>query len=209
MRFRPIGLLLSGVVVASSACSMDATAPSSLAAPEQAVMARGGVGGQSGRLNSESDDRFAGSVPTTYRVTIDPKRRNLLRFGPHTLDIPARAICSSHSGYGLQVFDLDCTPEKSSVTITAVVRATAEGIPRIDLSPQMRFDPQTTVTLSLYVPNLSRASSPWTILYCATQSLAQCVDESVLDPSLATRANYRESTLFRRIKHFSGYFVES
>jgi hypothetical protein len=207
MRLRPIGLLLSGVVVASSACSMDATAPSSsMSAPQGAMMAKSG---QNDEVGNGRGDRFAGSVGTTFTVTIDPKRRNLLRFGPHTLEIPARAICGSGSGYGLQYFDRDCRAEQSSVTITAVVRATPDGIPRIDMYPQMRFDPRATVTLTMYVPHLSPTTSDWKILYCATHSTALCVDESLRDPTLVTRTNYRESTLFRRIRHFSGSFVES
>jgi hypothetical protein len=203
MRFRPIGLLLSGVVVASSACSMDATAPSSLAAPTSAVMAKGSNAGD------RRDDELARSLVATYTVTIDPQRRNLLRFGPHTLDIPAKAVCSTKSGYGLESFDLACKGEKAPITITAVVRSTADGTPRIDLLPELRFNPKKQVTLTLYVPTLTPASSGWNILYCATHSLSLCVDESQLDPTLATHADYQSHTLFRRIKHFSGYFVES
>jgi hypothetical protein len=206
MRFRPFGLLVSGLVVASSACSMDATAPSSLAVPAGAAMARGGQGAG---VNSEPvGDRFAGSTATTYTVTIDPRRRNLLHFGPHTLDIAAKAICSPASGYGISKFDLSCKDEKNPVTITAVVRSTASGIPRIDLMPEMRFSPKRTVTLSLYVPTLTPGESIGRILYCATQTMELCVDEAELDPDLATHADYRTNTLFRRIKHFSGYFVE-
>ena len=207
MRFRLIGLLLSGVVVAASACSMDATAPSSLAAPESAVMAKGGR--PIGVSSEPVGDRFAGATFTTYTVTIDPQRRNVLHFGPHTLEIPPKAVCNPTSGYGLGSFDLDCKGEKDPVTITAIVRATESGIPRIDLMPQLRFSPRRAVTLTLYVPNLSHESSAWNILYCATQTTEFCIDETELDPSLATHADYRSSTLFRRIKHFSGYYVET
>ncbi len=186
---------------------MDATAPSSLAVPGGAAMTKGY---ESGRRGGQVDDRFAGSPVTTYKFSIDPKRANLLQIGSHTLDIPANAICNTKSGYGLETFDLDCKAEKAKVTITAILRETSDSIPRIDLFPHMRFDPEATVTLTMSVPALSRSSSPeWTILYCPTVTQMYCVDESVLDPSLATRANYRQHTLFRRIKHFSGYFVES
>lgn len=207
MRFHPLGLLLCGVVVASSACSMDATAPGSLAAPGGASMAKGGKAGAG--IGATSGDRFAGAEKVTYTLTIDPQRRNLLRFGPHTLDIPARAICAAGSGYGTAAFDLACKSEKEPVTITALVRTAADGTPRIDLTPEMRFSPKRTVTLKLFVPNLTRESSAWNILFCATQSMDQCVDEAELDPSLRTHADFGASTLFRRIKHFSGYFVET
>lgn len=207
MRIRPIGLLLSGVVAASSACSMDATAPSSLAAPESAALARGGKQAAVGVRSVH--DRFAGATVTTYTVTIDPRRRNLLSFGPHTLDVPAQAICGTASGYGLDSFGLNCGAATSPVTITAKLRSTSAGVPRIDLTPELRFSPRRTVTLRLYVPNLARGSFTGRILYCPTETMDRCVDEAVIDPSLETHVNHRESTLFRRIKHFSGYFVES
>lgn len=207
MRFHPLGLLLCGVVVASSACSMDATAPGSLAAPGGASTVKGGKA--AGTIGATSSDRFAGSKQDTYTVTIDPQRRNLLHFGPHLLDIPARAICAAGSGYGAAAFDLACESEKDPVTIIALVRTAADGTPRIDLMPELRFSPRRMVTLELFVPNLTHESSAWNILYCATQSMDQCVDEAELDPSMRTHADFGASTLFRRIKHFSGYFVET
>jgi hypothetical protein len=203
MRARPLGLLLSGVVVASSACSMDATAPSSpMAAPAPAVRATGNYSG------GGSDDHFPTAGAVTYVVTVDPQRSNLLHFGGHTLKIPANAICNENAGYGVESFDLGCKAEKDPVTITAIVRASESGIPRIDLLPQLRFSPKRAVTLSLRVPDLQSIGPSPTILYCSTASTDLCIDESVLDPTLATHADVRASTLFRRIKHFSGYFVQ-
>jgi hypothetical protein len=213
MRLRPIGLLLSGVVVASSACSVDATSPSSIAAPESAMLwqAKGkgnGKGVGTGPAVS-SEDRFAGLPQTTYTVTINPNRPNLLQFGPHRLDVPAQAICSEESDYGIESFDTECARSRAPITITAVVRATASGVPRIDFSPALRFNPKRAVTLHLYVPDVSRRSITGRILYCPTVTMVGCIDEAAYDHSLETHINYRESTLFRRIKHFSGYFVES
>jgi hypothetical protein len=226
MRFRPIGLLLSGVVVASSACSMDATAPSSHApaalAPSAAAASasewtggnnRNGGGdwndsrdrsGQGG--NGGSGGNAAGS--TSYAVTIDPRRQNVLRFGAYTLTVPARAICSEKSGYGLEVFDKDCKNEKNPVTIAAVVRSTDGGVPRIDLMPAMRFNPKLVVTLTLSVADLPAPGSSPRFLYCPTASMSSCIDEAELDPTLATQVDTAAKTVFRRIKHFSGYFVE-
>ncbi len=208
MRLRPLGLLLSGALVVTSGCSMDSTAPASLAAPESAALAKGGRKGF-GVVSESVGDLFAGAATTTYTVTIEPQRRNVLHFGPHVLDIPANAICDAESGYGTALFDVDCRGEKHRVTITAKVRSTANGIPRIDLMPEMRFSPARMVTLTLYVPGLSPASAPWNILYCATETTEVCLDEGALDPTMRTQANFGTSTLFRRIKHFSGYFVES
>jgi len=207
MRFRPLALLVSSMVVASSACSMDATGPSSLTAPDRAAAARGN-GGSAWSGQVQHRDPFAYASPATYTVTINPRQANLLRFGPHVLDIPASAICDARSGYGLPSFDLGCKAERKRVTITAILRSTESGVPRIDLYPAIRFNPTQVVTLRLYVPNLPDASSIPRILYCPAHTANQCIDEAELDPTLATQVDYQSSTLFRRIKHFSGYFVE-
>jgi hypothetical protein len=205
MRFRPIGVLLSGVVVASSACSMDATAPSSsLAAPASAAKA---AGAKQNDFQGQWSDESPATDRSTYVVTIDPRRPNTLRFGPHRLEIPAGAICADGSDYGLAYFDQDCKSERDFVTITAVLRSSAGGIPRIDLLPQLRFNPDRIVTLTLSVPDISLVAPTPSILYCPTLSAEGCIDEAQRDSSLATHVDERTSTVFRRIKHFSGYFL--
>jgi hypothetical protein len=209
MRFRPTGLLLFGIVAFSSACSMDATAPSSQAPPILAARASTAWNGDA-RSDSQRGAPLAGddAKASTYAVTIDPRRPHVLRFGAYTLELPGNAICDHASGYGLDVFNLDCSVEKHPVTITAVVRSTATGIPRIDLMPEMRFSPRRVVTLSLFLADAPRPTSSPRILYCATASTNKCVDEAQLDPTLVTQVDAASNTVFRRIKHFSGYFVE-
>src|SRR6476659_2402041 len=126
MRFRPILLMLSGVVVASSACSMDATAPTSRMAPASELTAARGKSGEG--FFKPRPDPFSNSIGVTYTVTINPQTTNVLRFGPHTLIIPGRAICAASSDYGPAYFDEDCKTEKRPVTITALVRATDDSI---------------------------------------------------------------------------------
>jgi hypothetical protein len=208
MRFRPLGSLLCGIVVASSGCSMDATAPSrpapSPAAPRVAAELSDG--------GNDAENRAWPSAPSsgetsTYVVTVDPQRSQVLRFGDYTLELPGNAICEEESGYGLDVFNLECKAEKNPVTIVAVVQRTADGIPRIDLMPEMRFNPKRVVTLSLFVGDAPMPASP-RMLYCATFATAECIDEALLDATLATRVDAASSTVFRRIKHFSGYYVQ-
>ncbi len=202
MRFPSFGLLLSGVVVASSACSIDATAPASLAAPASAVMAKGTQAG------NWQDGPRSGS-PLVYTTTIDPRRRNVLHFGAHTLDIGEKAICDAPSGYGLALFDQTCRSEKSRVTITAVVRTSTDGMPRIDLLPEIRFSPTSVVTLTLHVQGPTFDVTQPRILYCPSASSIVCIDESLLDPTLATFVDAQSHTVFRRIKHFSGYYLDN
>lgn len=210
MRLRPFGLLLSGVV-ASSACSMDATAPPTLG-PSAAVARASETRSPGGRsdANNPFQPATAGAleVTSTYVVTVYPQRPNVLRFGPFTVDLPANAICDQGSGYGLDVFDLDCKAEKNSVRITALVRSMAGGAPRIDFMPEMRFSPKRVVTLVQSMADAPMPASSPRLLYCATVLQTACVDEAALDPTLVTEVDVASRTVFRRIKHFSGYFVE-
>jgi len=189
MRLRPLGLLLFGVV-ASSACSVDATRPSPLAPSGPAAR------------------RESATSLTTYRATIDPQRDTVLSFGAYTLELPGNAVCNRDAGYGLESFDLDCKAEKGSVTIVAMVRPVPGAIPRIDFLPELRFNPKRIVTLRVAAPAIQMASPTPRILYCATLVTDVCVNEAELDPSLATYVDPASRTVFRRIKHFSGYFVE-
>ena len=207
MRFRPILLLLSGVVVASSACSMDATAPTSQMAPRSETNAASARPGDA--FFTPQPDPFSSAAGVTYTVTFNPQMTNVLHFGAHTLIIPGRAICTADSGYGSEYFNADCKTEKRPVTISALVRTTSDSIPRIDFTPQLRFSPRESVILLLHVPNLTPASPIGSILYCATATTTTCVDEAATDPELQTFRDYLTHTLFRRIKHFSGYFVET
>lgn len=204
MRLRSLRLLLSGAVVASSACSMDATAPTPLVSPSSAARAMEVMDG--GVTDRASGRPLSDASEATYVITVDPQRQNVLRFGPYTLDLPANAICNQDSGYGLDVFDAECKAEKEPVTITALVRSPVDGLPRIDLLPEVRFSPKRVVMLTLSVADAPMPSAPQ-FLYCATLSTVECIDEARLDPTLATYVDEANRTLFRRIKHFSGYFV--
>jgi hypothetical protein len=209
MRFRPIGLLMSAVAVASTACSMDSTAPTPLGPSTTAARAAASSdGGDTGERGNRWRPAGAPEVTTTYVITVDPQRQNVLGFGPYTLDLPANAICNQDSGYGLDLFDVECRAEKEPVTITALVRSTATGLPRIDLLPEMRFNPKRVVTLTLSMADAATPTSSPRFLYCATLSTVECIDEAELDPTLATYVDEANGTVLRRIKHFSGYYVE-
>jgi hypothetical protein len=198
MRFRLPALLLSGVVVASSACS-DVTTTSPLAAPERAGLSQSA---QQSKLNPVSTDDDVES----YTFTIDPTRRNQLQFGAHSLDLPANAVCVESSGYGPDWWNAPCATSTRPLTISVQVRGASKGLPRVDLLPAVRFHPHTVVTLELFVKRLSKDKSTFSVLYCGT-SKATCIDESLTDPTLTAHYDRPAHTLFRRIKHFSGYLV--
>jgi hypothetical protein len=199
MRLRPLALALTGVLIASSACS-DATGPTRVAAP-------GGAAAYQGMQWGQNDGGW--SDRTSFQVTIDPRRRNELEFGPYTLLLPPDAVCRlDDSGYGTDSFDAPCAPETEPVTIRAKLTVDAQGHRRIELQPQMRFNPARTVVLSMYVGQAALLSGErWRILFCPVGDPRGCVDESLLDESLTTIVDFKRGIVYRRIKHFSGYLA--
>jgi hypothetical protein len=208
MRVRSLALTLSGVLVASSGCS-DATAPSSLAAPASAVASQGLSLRQQNELWAQNHHGGKEGRPTSYQVTIDPTQRNDLHFGQHTLSLPANSVCSLEgSGYGLPTFDQPCTAATQPIEIRATVSTDAQGHPRIDLQPEMRFDPAKTAVLTTDVGRAALLSAAnWRIFYCSGAGRQWCVDESWYDPSLTTHVDLERGLVYRRIKHFSGYLT--
>lgn len=201
MRLRYLVLAMSGVVVASSACSTDATSPLPLAAPEGAGLSKGSSNLQAAPYDAARND--------DYVFTIDPRRDNYLTFGDHSLWLPANSVCDpATSGYGIGTWDLACSPLATSITITANVRSTSGGLPRVDFEPAIRFNPDRAAYLTFTV-NGRRAkdAAEMRILYCPTSASKDCVDEALADPSLETVLNRPMKMVYRRIKHFSGYLV--
>ena len=139
---------------------------------------------------------------TEFTFVIDPSQSYSLALKTHRLDIPARAICDLNtSGYGATFWNSPCTPSSVPVAITAHVHGASGGLPQVDFTPALRFNPATEVMLYMYVKNPRKAASNWQILYCASKT-APCTVED--DRSFADQA---AKTVFRRIKHFSGYMV--
>jgi hypothetical protein len=205
MRLRYLLLAMSGVVVASSACSTDATSPLPLTAPESAGLSKGGLpDGRAKPVKATTEDDTS-----TYVIQVDPRRDNYLKFGAHSLWLPARSICDpATSGYGMGMWDLACSPLTTKITITARVRSASGGLPRIDFEPALRFNPRETVYLSLAVKGKqAQKAAAMGILYCPTNASKSCVDEVLTDPSLETVLDRPNKLVYRRIKHFSGYLV--
>lgn len=207
MRLRYLIIAMSGVVVASSACS-DVTAPLPLAAPGNAGLSKG----QANALPNGNAKPVTGTIEddsSVYVVRIDPRRDNYLQFGAHTLWLPAHSVCDpATSGYGMGTWDLSCSPLTSSITITAKVRSASGGLPRIDFQPALRFNPHESVYLTLAVKGKqAQQAAAMGILYCQNSATKSCVDESLTDPTLETVLNRPDHLVYRRIKHFSGYLV--
>ncbi|MFL5620605.1 MAG: hypothetical protein ACJ79A_19680 [Gemmatimonadaceae bacterium] len=203
-------ILVGGIVVASSACSVDSTSPS---LEQSAVRTPERV---SQFVPTDAQKALIGVTDGTYKVTFNPQQNQVFSLGPNRLEIPANAVCNiGTSTYGPAFWDSPCTPQARPVTLTVTVKDASSDHPSVEFQPAMRFNPQTTVSLYMYVPQVTQADAKsWVILYCpntgsgsASSGSGGCVNEALLDHDLSTYVDYDASVLFRRIKHFSMYRV--
>lgn len=212
-------VLVGGIVVASSACRVDGITPTAsertLAPARALASSNSGPGSTSG----------FGDVPDgTYSFTIDPRIEQVVTLGQSRVVLPASSICAlGVSGYGPALWDDGCNPQRKPFTLKVTVSGSGTENAAVDFQPAMRFDPTKTVTMTLFVPQLS-AGTPydWTIFYCPTpdgkpgerlgtnlmRADPTCVDESQADPSLRVTVDYQNDVLTRRLKHFSIYQIQ-
>ena len=206
MRLRYLLLAMSGVVVASSACSTDATSPRPFAAPESAGLSKGS---NTKDTSTPVDVYDAQGSDGEYTVQINPTHDSYIKFGAHSLWLPANSVCDpATSTYGMGTWNDPCSPLTTSISITAKVRSTSGGLPRVDFEPALRFNPATASYLTLSVQGKeAKAAAEMQVLYCPTSSSKDCVDEALTDPTLQTVLDRSMKMVYRRIKHFSGYLV--
>jgi hypothetical protein len=214
-------LMVSGIAVASSACSVDGITPTStersLAPAASPFAARGSSSGP----GSMSD--LGSLADGTYTFTVDPRIDQVVTIGQSRVVLPASSVCAlGVSGYGPTLWDRGCNPEKRPFTLKVTVAGSGTENAALDFQPSMRFDPTKTVTMDIFVPQLNAETTyDWTIFYCPTPSGQPgarlgtnlmradptCVDESLIDPSLGVTADYQNNVLSRRLKHFSAYQI--
>jgi hypothetical protein len=145
-----------------------------------------------------------GVTVTTFEYL--PNTPTIARIGEdHSIAFAPWAICDpATAGYGPDVWNTPCAAATTRITITARSWRDAQGHPRIEFSPALRFSPARLVTL--YIRDRDAARDPgYTIVYCGEDG--QCIDESATDPTLVTHRNLASGVLWRRIRHFSSYNV--
>jgi hypothetical protein len=219
-------ILVGGIVVASSACSVDGIAPTSTEstlAPTTPTLA---VASQASGSATAATGTDSGLLPDgTYSFVIDPRIDQVVVLGQSRVVLPASSVCAlGVSGYGPTLWDRGCNPQKKPFTLIVTVAGSGTDYAALDFQPAMRFDPTKTVTMSLYVASLKTNSTyNWKIFYCPTpdgrpgQRLGTnlmradptCVDESLTDASLKVVPDYTNSVLVRRLKHFSAYQADN
>jgi hypothetical protein len=141
----------------------------------------------------------------TFRV--DNAQGITKKLGANVISIPAGAICDIlTSGYGSTTWNNDCQPLKGSILITATLLQDSDGQPYVDFQPAMRFSPSKEVMLFLR-QGKNTAKKQLFVMYCDNAGF--CSDESLTDASLALFRVGNSPVIGRRVKHFSGYMVQS
>jgi hypothetical protein len=125
--------------------------------------------------------------------------------GDHRISFDADAICDPRtSTYGPGEWDAPCEVARKPVRITATAWTDEDGNPRVDFEPALRFRPDAQVTL--YLKDKDRAGDIAGLTILWVDPAGNLVDESLDDPSVSTYIGPNGS-LYRRVKHFSGYLV--
>jgi hypothetical protein len=135
--------------------------------------------------------------------------------GNHAVVFPAQSVCDpATSSYGPSAWDQPCTPLQASLKVHAEVRR-KNGQTSIDFTPSLRFVPSSNasrwVWIVMYTPDAVGASSDlsqFNILWAKSLGGAT-VDEAQIDSTLRTYVDTFQGLSLRRIKHFSGYTIDS
>jgi hypothetical protein len=150
-------------------------------------------------------ERQAAADTSGGYMLVGPQGGNWV-IGEHKINFPANSICDmSQTNY----FDWGkpCTPISSTIRIDVKWWRDAQGHPHVDFQQALRFQPTRKGEVTLYLKDAeaARATNP-KINYCPVVG-ALCVDESILDSSLATKRDSKGGFVYRIIRHFSGYNV--
>ena len=203
-------LIAGTAVLGLAACSDSATAPR-----DAASSARLAPDAPSLTINPTAF--FGGAQRSTFVLTAAGGTYNIGNL--YTLSFPSNAVCVEGSTYGPGTWDTPCQTLSShqSITVTATYTMTGNGL-AISFSPEIRFNPSTSVTLStgIYSSILTSFRSLWLANPGALRSLgiyyienlnATPVIDAATDPSVRTYIDLTTGQVYRRVKHFSGYNI--
>lgn len=152
------------------------------------------------------------SDTTINTFTIDAHAGGAPYFGAnkvHQIVIPADAICNQNAGYGSSYWNQGCTPATGNITFVVRSWSAKDGSPRVAFSPDLRFVPSQTVLLKLSssATSTTSTSSGSPVIQWCTSYMTGCVNEASWDSSLGTSFDPFAKTVWRRVKHLSGYNV--
>lgn len=149
---------------------------------------------------------------TIEKFTVKPSESRVIQFGKtgHKIVIPANVICDpSTTAYGSTEWRKPCSTATRSIEFTVRTYPGANGRSHADFSPDVRFNPNAPVPVSVYFAETSLLDFSRVIIPFCTSPL-QCVDEGAGDLMLTTYAAPHANGgywIFRALRHFSGYNV--
>ena len=141
--------------------------------------------------------------------------------GLFSIKIPSNAVCDpAVSSYGSGTWDSPCTTLASgqSLAVTVTYGFTSNNVPVLDVSPGIRFSPNSVVTLgtnayaativanATYYASNQQALHYFGMYYTPDLGVTAYTD-AANDNSLITHVNISTGYVWRRVKHFSGYNI--
>jgi hypothetical protein len=134
--------------------------------------------------------------------------------GNNAVVFPSQSICDpATSSYGPSTWDQPCKPLQSTLKVHAEVRR-SDGRMWVDFTPSLRFVPSTNasnwVWMVMYTPDAAGSTdlSKYNILWAHSIG-GETVDETTSDPTVRTYVDTFSRLSLRRIKHFSGFTIET
>jgi hypothetical protein len=211
------GAALLVAAVTATACSDVPSAPAASRRAADASLGRGYSSGPQHRDYTNDDDSSLPDDPNGKKdprsgsatFVVDPNESRSYKFGPHSVFIPAHAICDPRTaGYGEELWNSSCETLREPITISVSWEGKG-GHGAVSFQPDLRFAPSSNparwVVLTLRDRKLISVQRAYAILW--ESSKKGWIDESATDPSLRAFVSRTENTVYRRLKHFSGYLV--
>jgi hypothetical protein len=199
-------------LLALGACSDTTTSPTATAT-HFSVPSAGPAFDYSGGGNRQFGDQSSD-------FTVTSRGGDFSVNGLFSVNFPENSVCNpGRSTYGPSEWDKDCSTLRSgeSIRVRATLRLTSAGL-AVDFSPELRFSPKTQVTISsdifasilsgnrYYFLSHPAALNFLAISYAPSLGSGQVADYTA-DKSLITHVDLKTGTIWRRIKHFSGYLM--
>jgi hypothetical protein len=198
---KAIKTVLTLTAMLAAGCSDNTVAPK--AAPVDSTIPGGGA-----------TAALTGTDTLRFSFTIDPSQTTFYYLGAgNSITFPAGSLCDpTRSSYGMGECDTWCPVATEPVTVNTKAWLDRLGQPHLDFDRHVRFVPTLNPAgwVMLTLSDYGSGVNPWSnIAYCQTEQQISCVDESKLDPTVATVTNPITGKLTRRVKHFSGYSLTS
>ncbi|MEO7084692.1 MAG: hypothetical protein ABI442_10155 [Gemmatimonadaceae bacterium] len=202
---------LAAVAVAAASCSDSTTGPvveqARAISPFSAAFDNANAPGGQGQV-----------ITSNFTVTSSGGTFTILN-GRYKVTVPADAVCEpTTSTYGATEWNQPCDTLAPGRQIAIHAVLSSSGGMGVDFSPALRFSPSKVVTIgtdqfaNTLKQNVAYYQTHVSLLnYLPIYSLgggASSVDFGT-DPSLITHVDFNTGSVWRRVKHFSGYYLSS